>query len=138
MSISQISVFMESRPGVMMEALDVLAQAQVSIRGYCASDTGSFGVVRFVVNDTEGGLAALIEAGFAAKVTPVACVKLKDQPGELGRCLRALAASGINVQYSYSLAGTYVCLQVDGSLEDAEALLEQESLEVVRDYDLIV
>ncbi len=136
MSISQISVFMESKPGVMKQALDAFAAAGVSIRGYCASDTGDFGVVRFVVDDTRAGMDALSQAGFIAKVKPVACVRLKDDPGELGRCLSVIAGADLNLEYSYSLVGTYICLQVKGDLEAAEKLLERESFELVNDNDL--
>lgn len=136
MSISQISVFMESKPGALNAALDALSQAKVNIRGYCASDTGDFGIVRIVVDDTAAGLSALSQAGFVAKVKQVVCVKLKDNPGELRRCLSALANAGINVQYSYSLVGTYICLQVEDDLEAIEKLLERESLELVDDNDL--
>lgn len=136
MSISQISVFMESRPGVMKQALDALAGAGASIRGYCAADTGDFGIVRFVVDDTHKGMEALQGAGFVAKVKPAICVRLKDDPGELGRCLSAIANAGINLEYSYSLVGTYICLQIDGDLEAAENLLERESFELVNDNDL--
>ena len=136
MSISQISVFMESKPGALNEALDALTQAEVNIRGYCASDTGDFGIVRIVVDDTAAGLSALSKAGFVAKVKQVVCVKLKDTPGELRRCLSAIANAGINVQYSYSLVGTYICLQVEDDLEATEKLLKCESLELVEDNDL--
>ncbi|MEG0477712.1 MAG: amino acid-binding protein, partial [Raoultibacter sp.] len=50
MSVSQISVFLESRPGHLRRVLDLFEAAAVSVRGYCASDTGDYGVVRFVVD----------------------------------------------------------------------------------------
>ena len=136
MSISQISVFIESKPGMLKEALDVMAAAGTNIRGYSASDTGDFGIVRFVVDNTEAGLAALTEAGFAAKVKPVVCVRLKDDPGELSRALGVIAQAGINLEYTYSLVGTYICLQVKGDLEAVEKLLERDSFELVNDNDL--
>lgn len=135
MSISQISVFIESKPGMMKQALDVMAAAGANIRGYCASDTGDFGIVRFVVDNTEAGLKALVDNGFAAKVKPVVCVRLKDDPGELSRALGVISQAGINLEYSYSLVGTYICLQVEGDLEAVEKLLERESFELVNDND---
>ena len=133
MSISQISVFIESKPGMMKQALDAMASAGVNIRGYSASDTGDFGIVRFVVDNAETGLKALTDSGFAAKVKPVVCVHLKDDPGELSRALGVIAQAGINLEYSYSLVGTYICLQVEGDLEAVEKLLERESFELVND-----
>ena len=135
MSISQISVFIESKPGMLKEALDVMAAAGANIRGYSASDTGDFGIVRFVVDNTDAGLTALTDAGFAAKVKPVICVHLKDDPGQLSRALGVVARAGINLEYTYSLVGTYICLQVKDDLEAVEKLLERESFELVNDND---
>lgn len=134
MAISQISVFIESKPGYMKQALDALAAAGVSIRGYCASDTGDYGIVRFVVDETERGLQALLDAGFAAKIKPVLCVRLNDDPGELGRVLGVMAGSGMNVSYSYSLVGTYVAIQVE-DMDAAAKLLTDESFELVDHND---
>lgn len=134
MSVSQISVFIESKPGYIKGALDALAAAGVSIRGYCAADTGDYGIVRFVVDNTEAGLQGLLDAGFAAKVKPVLCVRLKDDPGELGRVLDVIADAGLNVSYTYSLAGTYIAVQTE-NLAEAEDLLTRESLELVASND---
>ena len=51
MSVSQISVFLESKPGHLRRVLDSFEEAGVSVRGYSASDTGDYGIVRFIVDD---------------------------------------------------------------------------------------
>ena len=51
MSVQQISVFVESKPGHLSRVVDAFTQANVSVRGYSASDTGDYGIVRFVVDD---------------------------------------------------------------------------------------
>lgn len=40
MSVSQISVFIESEPGHLVRVLDSFVEAGVNVRGYSASDTG--------------------------------------------------------------------------------------------------
>ena len=50
MSVQQISVFLESRPGHLRRVLDAFEDAHVSVRGYSASDTGDYGIVRFIVD----------------------------------------------------------------------------------------
>lgn len=134
MGVLQISVFIESKPGYIKQALDALAAAPVSIRGYCASDTGDFGIVRFVVDDTQRGLDALLGAGFAAKTKEVLVVELADDPGELGRVLGVMAGGGLNVSYSYSLAGTYIAIQVE-DMEAASRLLADEGFALVEGND---
>ena len=44
MSVSQISVFLESKPGHLRRVLDSFEEAGVSVRGYSASDTGDYGL----------------------------------------------------------------------------------------------
>ena len=103
MTVSQISVFANSRPGHMSRVLALFEEAGVSVRGFSAADTGEYGILRFVVDRPEAALATLKEAGCACTVTPVLCLKLEDTPGELLRVIGVLARCGINVVYCYSI-----------------------------------
>ena len=51
MSVQQISVFLESQPGHLRRVLDAFEDAHAHVRGYSASDTGDYGIVRFIVDD---------------------------------------------------------------------------------------
>ncbi len=53
MSVQQISVFLESRPGHLRRVLDAFEDAHVSVRGFTAADTGDYGIVRFIVDEPE-------------------------------------------------------------------------------------
>src|SRR5699024_8105595 len=102
MSVRQISVFLESRPGHLRRVLDAFVAADVSVRGYCASDTGYYGIVRFVVDDPERAMGVLKNMGAAATASEVLCLRLADEPGELARVMGVMADCGVNVTYSYS------------------------------------
>ncbi|MFQ9179282.1 MAG: hypothetical protein ACLR3C_04710 [Eggerthella lenta] len=112
MSVQQISVFLESRPGHLRRVLDAFEDAHVSVRGYSASDTGDYGIVRFIVDAPDKALAVLQDMGAAATQTDVLCARLDDVPGELARVMGIMADCGINVTYSYSLISTYIALSV--------------------------
>ena len=73
MSVQQISVFLESRPGHLRRVLDAFEDAHVSVRGYSASDTGDYGIVRFIVDAPDKALAVLQDMGAAATQTDVLC-----------------------------------------------------------------
>ena len=60
MGVSQISVFIESRPGHMSRVLESFNEARVSVRGYSASDTGDYGIVRFIVDDPDKALSGVL------------------------------------------------------------------------------
>lgn len=130
MSVSQISVFIESQPGHMKRVLDAFDEAGVSVRGYSASDTGDYGIVRFILDKPETGMEILQSMGSAAVTTEVLCVRLVDQPGELARVMGIFSDAEINVIYSYSLISTYIALSVD-DIEEAERILSTKPVELV-------
>ncbi|WP_080797380.1 amino acid-binding protein [Arabiibacter massiliensis] len=135
MSVQQISVFLESRPGHLRRVLDAFEEAGVSVRGYSASDTGDYGIVRFVVDDPARALEVLDGMGAAATATDVLCLRLDDTPGELARVMGVMADCGINVTYSYSLISTFIVLSVK-DLVQAEELLAAQPVELVGQADL--
>ena len=56
MSIKQISVFVENKPGALYGLTGVLAQNGVDLRALSLAETSEFGIVRSVhlrINDTE-------------------------------------------------------------------------------------
>ena len=135
MSVFQISVFTENKPGHLHRVLDTFETAGVNVRGYSASDTGDYGIVRFVVDDPDRALEVLRAKGAAAKLTEVLCLQLNDEPGELARVMGIMAKCSINVHYSYSLISTYIALFVD-DVARAEQLLADEPVVVLGQSDL--
>lgn len=136
MSVKQISVFMESRPGHMGRVLAAFEQAHINVRGFSASDTGDYGIVRFIVDKPEEALDVLRERGAAAKMTDILCVRLDDKPGELARVMGVFAECEINVIYSYSLISTYIALNVE-DISHAESLLANEPVVMVNQEELV-
>lgn len=136
MGVSQISVFVESRPGHMARVLDAFQEAGVNVRGYSASDTGDYGIVRFIVDKPDRALSVLSDMGAAAVKTEVLCALLPDTPGELARIMGIMARCGINVEYSYSLISTFIVLSVK-DIEAAERVLADESIELIGQNDLV-
>ncbi len=130
MSVSQISVFAESKPGHLVRVLEVFEKSQISVCGFSASDTGEYGILRFIVDDPERAYQDLHKEGFACVATPVLVLRLEDKPGELARVMEILAKCDINVIYSYSLISTYIALSTY-DIEQAEYLLENEPVELL-------
>lgn len=119
----------------MVRVLGMFEEAGVSVRGFSASDTGEYGILRFVVDKPDEALAVLQEAGCACTVTPVLCLKLIDEPGELARVMGVLARCGINVVYSYSMISTYIVLSTT-DIERARELLADEPVEMISQGDI--
>jgi hypothetical protein len=110
MTVKQISVFTESKPGRLMRILRVFDEADVNVRGYSLSDTGDYGIARFIVDKPEEATQALTRVGAASTVKDVICLKLQDTPGALARIMELLADLDENITYSYSMISTYIVL----------------------------
>lgn len=135
MSIKQISVFVQSRPGHIKRVLDVLQEAGVSVRGFSCSDTGDYGIARFIVNDPALALTVLKDRGTAVALTDVVCVELVDEPGELARVFGLISDAGINLTYCYSLINTFIAFRVDDP-EATEKLLRSAGARIIDQSEL--
>ncbi len=135
MTVSQISVFAESKPGHLSRVLGLFEAAGVNVRGYSASDTGDYGIVRFIVDRPDEALAALKAQGCACAIAPVICLKLDDKPGELFRVMNILASCSINVDYSYSMISTYIVL-CTSDIAGAVERLRNEPVEMIDQEDI--
>ena len=129
MSVPQISVFMESRPGHLHRVLDAFEDAHVNVRGFSASDTGDYGVVRFIVDEPDKAVDVLRGMGSATVKSEVLCLRLPDRPGALARVMGILSDRGLNVSYTYSLISTFIAVSVK-DIAHAEEILKDEPVEL--------
>ena len=104
MTLKQISVFVENKPGKLQLLTDVLAKNNINMRALSLAETSEFGIVRIIVDDIEAASAILAQEGFIYTVAKVLGVAIPDEPGGLNRVLHMLSESGINVEYMYSYA----------------------------------
>lgn len=135
MAVSQLSVFIESKVGHLKRILDSLYENEISVKGYALSDTGDYGIARFVVDNPDRAFTVLEDMGAAVKMGDVLCLKLADVPGELARVFDVIAKKDMNVKYSYSLISTYIAIGVD-DVESAEKALANQPVEFVNQSDL--
>ena len=105
MSIQQISVFVENRPGALQAMTAVLAENGIDMRAFSLAETSDFGIARIIVDDVYKTTTVLRDAGFVHNVTQVLGVALSDTPGGLDKVLRVLADAGVNVEYMYAFLG---------------------------------
>ena len=104
MTINQISVFLENRPGQLANICRTLANADISIVTLSLADTAEFGIVRMIVSDHDKARDVLSAAGHVVKVTPVFAVTVPDRPGGMAEVAGKLAAAGCDIEYSYAFA----------------------------------
>ena len=105
MSLKQISVFLENKPGMMFHVSEILARNGVDMRALSLAETSDFGIVRIIVDDVYKAATALKDEGCIHSITPVIGVAIPDEPGGLHQVLSVLQEAGLNIEYMYAFLG---------------------------------
>lgn len=138
--IKQLSVFLENRPGNLMQVTSALTEAHINIRAVATFDTPEFGILRLVVDKPAAAKEFLTSRGFVVRVQDVIGVELKDEKGNLNQMLSILANGEININYIYSFViregkAPVMVFQTD-DYGKAEGVLNAAEVKIVEEVDL--
>lgn len=127
MTVQQISVFLENKPGGLAEFARVLSENNINMRAMCIAETPDFGILRIIVDDVYNTMCTMKEAGYICSATKVLAVEIPDKPGSLLNTLTVLGENGINLEYSYAFTTTrknvaYMILRVNNNEKATEVL----------------
>ena len=78
MSVKQISVFLENKPGALSHMTKVLADSGIDMRAFSLAEASDFGIARIIVDDVYATTTVLRDAGFIHSVSKVLAVALSD------------------------------------------------------------
>ena len=141
MSVKQISIFVENRPGAMHEMTNVLAENKIDMRALSLAETEGFGIVRIIVDDAYEATTVLKEAGYINKLTPVVVVAIPDETGGLNKVLSLFTENEINVDYMYAILGgkeineAYMIFKIDDP-KKAESVLRAKGIRIVQQEEM--
>lgn len=102
MTVKQLSLFLENKPGALSAPCRSLANAGINIQTFALADTRQFGILRLVVDEWEKARELLEREGWTVKVTDVVALEVPDRPGGLGQLLAVIEQAAINVEYVYA------------------------------------
>lgn len=128
MTIKQISIFVENKPGRLKSMTNILKDNDIDIRALSIADTKDFGILRLIVNDPEKACKALKNAECTVTITDVLAVGIDDNPGGLAKVMDTLFENKISVEYMYAFVSksedtAYVILRVADNKYAADILL---------------
>ena len=135
MSITQLSVFVENKPGHLADALGTLADGKVNVLSFTIADTADYGILRLVVDQVKRAEELLGRAGYAVVEHPVVCAVLPNEPGVLAAVARLVTDSGLDIEYIYLGARDSLLLKTE-ELERLESLLIENGFRVLGPGDL--
>lgn len=134
MAITQLSIFLENKPGMLYEVVKRLAEAGVNIRAMTIAEVRDFGILRIIVSDAKKAMEVL-EDDHIITTTEVVSAIMEDKAGALYDILQALESANVNIEYMYAYTGEVtgsanVVFRVD-DIEGAEAELRKAGVEVL-------
>jgi hypothetical protein len=98
---SQITVFVENKPGRISRIARILGNHNINIRAITIADRGDYGLINVLTDDPEKACDTLSREGFSASRKHVIGVVMKDRPGALADVTEFLNENGINVSNAY-------------------------------------
>ena len=141
MSVKQISVFLENRPGTLHNLTKILADGGIDLRAMSVAETKDFGIARMIVDDLYHAATVLKDAGFVNSLTPVIAVAVDDVKGGLATVLEEFKKADVNVEYMYSALASkatgqaYMIMRVTDT-EAAEKTLSGMKVKLVSQEEL--
>lgn len=138
-SMNLVAVFVENKPGQTARVTKVLADARVNICWVTIAHSGSFGVMKFLVNDPDLALRSLQEKGLMVSRLEVLALEAPNRPGSLQAVADCLAQNGINLaNCSGFVANNRAVLIIEThELAKARAVLEQQGLRLLTQEEML-
>jgi hypothetical protein len=103
--VTQFSVFLVNKPGVLAQVTKALADAKVNITALTLVDSQEHGVLRFVAENPEAARAVLRKLNLPMTETDVLSMELSNRPGALADVAGLLGTNHININYAYCTSG---------------------------------
>lgn len=105
-SLTQLSVFLVNKPGVLSKICQRLADDKINIIGMTVQDSTEHGVLRLVCEDEKRARNSLSNLNLPLSETDVLLAVLPNRPGALAHVVEKLADNHINVNYAYCTTGS--------------------------------
>jgi hypothetical protein len=134
-----IAVFVENRPGQTARVTRILAEAGINIHWITIANSGSFGVMKLLVDKLEPAMAALQARGLMVSLLESLAVEVADKPGSLQAIAEMLEQKGINLDNcsGYVANDRAVLLIETHQQAQACAALEERGLRLLSQEEML-
>lgn len=140
MKLTQISIFLENRPGRLRAPCQILADRGINILTLSLADTQHFGILRLIVREPARAKTALEEAGYVVHLNDVVALEVRDRPGGLAEVLAQVDEGGLNVEYMYAFTfgrgDRAVLIFRFENADHAASLLQSKGVNVLGEVEL--
>ena len=140
MSVKQISIFIENKPGALAEVTKFIAESKINLKALSIADTQEFGILRIITDNPDNARELLKNEGYTVTATSVLAVELSDTPGSMASILAVLSDAGVSVEYTYAFMlnvqnKAYMIFRVDNNDKATNALINS-NISVINQEDI--
>lgn len=140
MSVKQISIFIENKPGALAEVTKFIAESKINLKALSIADTQEFGILRIITDNPDNARELLKNEGYTVTATSVLAVELSDTPGSMASILAVLSDAGVSVEYTYAFMSNvqnkaYMIFRVDNNDKATNALINS-NVSVINQEDI--
>ncbi len=138
-AVNLLAVFVENKPGQTARITKLLADAGVNLCWLTIANSGSFGVMRFLVDQREAAVRALKEKGVMVSLVEALAVEVPDKPGSLQAVADLLGRSNINLDNcSGFVAHNRAVLIIEvHQIAQASAVLQQQGFRLLTQEEML-
>jgi hypothetical protein len=104
-SVTQYSVFMANKPGVLAQICRAMAKEKINISAMSMMDTMENGVLRLIVDHPDRARRVLQQLNVPTTETEVLAVPLPDRPGAVADLCERLSNHHVHIAYLYATTG---------------------------------
>jgi len=104
-SVTQFSVFLVNKPGILSRVCDELADKKVNLTALTLMDSVEHGVFRFVATDEERARLVLKALNLPMTETQVLAAEMPNRPGAMADLCARLNSRHISIKYAYVTSG---------------------------------
>jgi hypothetical protein len=117
----------------------LLAESGINIRWATIANSGSFGVMKFLIAEPERGHDVLKQHGVMASYLDVVAVEVGDRPGALSAVADCLAKEGINLDNTSGFVANQraVIIVETHDVDRARTALTKQGLRVLTGDELM-
>ena len=138
-AVNLLAVFVENKPGQTARITKLLADAGVNICWVTIANSGSFGVMKFLVDKSDPAVRALKDKGLMVSLLEVLAVEVPDKPGSLQGVADLLGRNNINLDNcSGFVANNRALLVIEvHEFAQARAILEKQGLHLLTQEEML-
>ena len=134
-----LAVFVENKPGQTARITKILADAGITIYWVTIANSGSFGVMKFLVDKCEPAYESFKQKGLMVSLLEVLAVEVSHRPGALHGVAECLARHKLNLDNcSGFVANNRAVLIIEAhELDQARAALVKQGLRILTQEEML-